>query len=83
MTDVPQSRAPRRKARTTLTIDPALLAAAKAAGLNLSQTLERSLKAVLHGGRQRDWREANADAIDGFNARIARHGVFGSDHRRF
>ncbi len=71
------------KTRTSVTVDRGVLAEAKAAGLNLSQTLERALIEVLRRDRARRWREDSAAAIHGFNARIERDGVFASGDRRF
>lgn len=60
-----------------------MLNAAKAAGLNLSQTLERALTDSLkQTGRER-WLAENREAIESYNRHIEKHGVFSEDRRRF
>jgi antitoxin CcdA len=69
------------KQRVNLTCDAALLTAAKARGLNLSETLERSLKAELAALEAVRWRAANKEAIKAYNERIDKEGTFGEQIR--
>ena len=71
------------KKRTTVTVDGDILKAAKAAGLNLSATLERALAAALQDKRRRDWLVENGAAVEDYNLQIRGRGAFGSDFRRF
>ena len=71
------------KKRTTVTVDGEVLKAAKAAGINLSATLERALAAAIRDKRRREWHRENAEAIDDYNMKIRGRGAFGSDLRRY
>ncbi len=71
------------KKRTTVTVDGEILKAAKAAGLNLSATLEQALAAALLERRRRDWRQENDAAVEEYNMQIRGRGAFGSDVRRY
>jgi len=68
------------KARVNLTVSEPLPSEARAAGLDLSRTLEEALEERLREAR---WREQNAEAVRSYNAHVAEHGVFGSRFRRF
>lgn len=71
------------KKRTTVTVDGEILKAAKAAGLNLSATLEQALEQALLERRRRDWRADNDAAIEDYNMQIGGRGALRSDYRRF
>ena len=71
------------KKRTTVTVDGEILKAAKAAGLNLSATLEQALEQALLERRRRDWRADNDGTIEDYNMQIRGRGAFGSDTRRY
>ena len=81
MRDNAPSGAPKK--RTTVTVDGEILKEAKAAGLNLSATLERALAAALQDKRRRDWRAENDAAVEDYNMQIRGRGAFGSDLRRY
>jgi len=72
-----------RKRPTNLTIDADLLDAAKAAGINLSSELELRLRDVLRERERAAWLAENQEAIENYNVRIARMGVFSKGLRRF
>ena len=74
--------APRKKP-TNVSVDEALLTAAKAEGINLSQTLEEALTAKLRRLEQERWLEENREAIEHYNRRVAKYGVFSDGRRRF
>ncbi len=71
------------KKRTTVTVDGEILKAAKAAGLNLSRTLEQALTAALRDKRRRDWRADNDAALEEYNIQIRGRGALRSDFRRY
>lgn len=71
------------KKRTTVTLDPELLAFAKETGVNLSRTLESALRAVQREEARARWLEESREAIADYNQRIERDGIFGSDFRRY
>jgi antitoxin CcdA len=72
----------RRKA-VNVTIDQDLLAAARKHKLNLSRVLEDSLLDEVKRREQHDWLERNQPAIDAYNERIKKQGVFSDRLRRF
>lgn len=74
--------APRKKP-TNISVDETLLAAAKAHGVNLSQTLEEALTAKLRRLDQEKWLEENREAIENHNRYTAKYGVFSDGRRRF
>jgi antitoxin CcdA len=67
------------KRATNVSIRGDLLAAARAAGVNLSATLERALTAELAKGKRKKWREENREAIAAYNHYIEKHGTFSDD----
>jgi antitoxin CcdA len=77
MQDKPSRRvAPKpNKKSVNLSVDAALLAEAKAAGLNLSALLERSLSEDLMARRTAQWRQENRAAIESMNTYIDDHGL--------
>jgi antitoxin CcdA len=60
-----------KKKAITVSIDPALLAEAKAANLNVSGVLDDALRARLAA----KWREENREAIESVNAYVEKHGL--------
>src|SRR5262245_23254874 len=72
-----------RKAPTNLSLPVDLVRRAKAAGLNLSQVVERALVAAIREAEQERWLSENEQAIEQYNAFVERHGVFGDDLRQF
>lgn len=73
----------RRRKAVNVTVDQQLLSAARKHKLNLSKLLEDSLLDELKRRDQHDWLEKNQDAIDAYNERIRKHGVFSDGLRRF
>jgi antitoxin CcdA len=70
---------PGPKRAVNLSIDAEILAAAKAQGINLSQTLEDELRKRTKEAREARWREENREFIESYNAYIDRNGVFGEE----
>jgi antitoxin CcdA len=71
----------KRAANVSIRIE--LLDAARAAGLNLSATLERALERELANERRKRWRQENRDAISAYNDHVEKHGTFSDDVRSF
>jgi antitoxin CcdA len=71
------------KRAANVSIDADLLEKAKALDINLSQALEGRLTEIIAERMRKQWIEENADAIDAYNERIEREGVFGDDLRTF
>jgi antitoxin CcdA len=64
-------RATERRKPTNVSLDVALLEAAREKGINISRASEAGLRAEL----ARRWREDNAQAIEAYNAYIDEHGL--------
>ena len=73
----------RRRKAVNVTVDQELLSAARKHKLNFSKLLEDSLLDELKRRDQHDWLKKNQDAIDAYNERIRKHGVFSDGLRRF
>lgn len=63
------------KRATNVSINEGLLDEARALQINLSATLERALEAEVRTRRRAQWIKDNRDAIQGYNAWVAEHGV--------
>lgn len=71
------------KRAANVSIRSELLDAARAAGLNLSATLERALERELANERRKRWRHENRDAISAYNDHVEKHGTLSDDVRSF
>ena len=78
----PPERARRRRA-VNLSLDAALIDEARAAGLNLSRTVEALLADEMKRRRWAAWQAANKDAIEAYNRLVERHGIAGEEFRPF
>jgi antitoxin CcdA len=72
-----------RKTPTNLSLRDDLVRRAKRLGLNLSDVLDVALERAVKEAEDRAWQEENRDAIDQYNALVAKRGVFGDGRRRF
>ena len=68
---------------TSLTLNRRLLAEARELGVNVSRAAEDGVAQAIRAARARQWREANAAAIEDYNAFIDAHGVPLSEFRKF
>jgi post-segregation antitoxin (ccd killing protein) len=64
-------------------VSPALVAAARARGLNLSRVLEERLIELVAAPPTDPVAEENALAVAAYNARITEAGTFSDEHRSF
>jgi len=71
-----------RKA-TNLSLDMALVAEARALGINLSRTCEDALAKQIAAERGRRWQEENAQGIAASNAYVEKHGLPLEKYRMF
>ena len=76
-------RTPLRRKPTNVSLDAALVADAKALGINLSRACETGLAAELKAERERQWREENAEAIASSNAYVENYGLPLAKYRQF
>jgi antitoxin CcdA len=77
------NKAPSRKKSVSLSINAELLAEAKQAGINLSETLERTLANELKHDRWEKWRRENRAAIESHNEFVGKHGLLSDEWRKF
>ncbi len=75
------SKAATKKKAITVSVDPALLAEAKAANLNVSGVLDEALRTRLAAERAAKWREENREAIEASNAEVERNGLWCDKYR--
>ena len=80
---MPPARASTRKAPTNLSLPIDLVKRAKELGLNLSEVLSESLELAIREAEGRAWLEENREAMDEYNALVAKRGVFSDGRRRF
>jgi antitoxin CcdA len=71
------------KRSANLTISANLLDRAKSLKINLSQTLEERLAQVVREAEAEEWLAANRKAIDAYNERVGRDGVWSEQVRGF
>lgn len=74
---------PLRRKPTNVSLDAALVADAKALGINLSRACETGLAAELKAARERQWREENRASIDGWNEWVRVNGLPLARYRQF
>ena len=72
-----------RKKPTNLSINSDLLRQARALKINLSKTLEERLSQLILEQKKRDWKKENREAIEAYNRRVEKNGVFSDGLRRF
>lgn len=71
------------KRPANLTISARLLDKARHLKINLSQTLEERLAQLVREAEAEEWLAANRKAIDAYNARVERDGVWSDKVRGF
>ena len=71
------------KVRVSLTIDEALVAEAKAVGLNLSAVAEEAIRFQTRAEESRLWAERNKGAIEAWNRKIEEEGLWSDGLRLF
>jgi len=72
-----------QKKSTNLSINSDLLRRARASKINLSRTLEERLTEILRQEERQAWLTENAAAINDYNTRIEKNGVFSDGVRSF
>ena len=74
---------PRPKRPTNVSLDGAVIDAARALGINVSQACEQGLRDTVAAARERQWRDENRAAIDDANGFVEEHGLPLSRFRQF
>jgi antitoxin CcdA len=75
------SEAPKRA--TNLSINSDLLEKAKSYNINLSKSFEGYLNELVKKRAEKQWKEENLQAIEAFNERVDKQGVFSDGLRSF
>lgn len=68
---------------TNVSLDPHLVADAKAHGINISRACENGLILELKKAREMRWKAENGAAIDGWNDWVRENGLPLEKHRMF
>jgi len=71
------------KRAVNLRIDESLIDQAKTMHINLSQTLETSLVEILREKQRVAWLDDNREAVEAYNRRIEKRGLFSDGLRQF
>jgi antitoxin CcdA len=71
------------KKATNLSINSDLLKKAKSFKINLSKSFESHLNQLVREQEEKKWLEENAKAIESFNKRVEKSGMFSDGLRRF
>ena len=67
------------KRAANVSIRSDLLDAARAAGINLSATLERALQVELAEVTRKKWLEQNRETVTAYNEHVEKHGTLADD----
>lgn len=71
----------RTKKATNVSLDPALVAEAKALGISLSLEFERFLTQLVAVRRQQRWVKDNEQGFVAYERYVEKHGVWNEDER--
>ena len=71
------------KKAVNLSVDAALLRAARDRDINLSATLERALEEAVRQHRREGWLAENKQGIAAYNDQVGTHGAFADTLRSF
>ena len=71
------------KKATNLSLNARVLEMARELGMNISQTVDGLLTKEVERRYWAQWNERNKDAIDAYNARIAKYGLPLAKYRTF
>ena len=76
-------RQPAQREAVELQLDGALMADAKALGLDATAVMEEALRKSVAAEKAKRWREENAEAIRLSNEELAENGLWCDEHRLF
>ena len=79
---VKEERTAHAKRAANLSVNAELLDEARALDINLSATLEQALADAVRARKREAWLADNREAIEGYNAWVAEHGVFSPMFRK-
>jgi antitoxin CcdA len=73
------SRPAAKKRAVNLFVDADLLDEARRLRINISETLERRLGAIVRAEQEKRWLEDNRGALMAYNQRVASHGLLSDE----
>ena len=68
-----------KKRAVNVFVDSELIDEARRLRINMSETLERRLRAIVRVEHEKRWLENNRAAIDAYNDRVAQHGLLSDE----
>ena len=72
-----------KKKATNISINSELLEKAKKYKINISANVEKTLEELIRQYEIQNWEKENKEAIESYNERIAKNGVFSDGLRSF
>jgi antitoxin CcdA len=72
-----------KKRATNISINSDLLEKAKKYKINISANVEKTLEELIKQEEIKNWEKENQEAIESYNERIAKNGVFSDGLRSF
>lgn len=72
-----------KKKATNISINSDLLEKAKQYKINISANVEKTLEALIYEYEKANWEEQNRVAIDDYNKRVKKEGLFSDYFRSF
>ncbi|MGE4444951.1 MAG: type II toxin-antitoxin system CcdA family antitoxin [Candidatus Altimarinota bacterium] len=72
-----------KKKATNISINSELLEKAKKYKINISANVEKTLEELIRQYEIQNWEKENKEAIESYNERIAKNGVFSDASRSF
>lgn len=72
-----------KKKATNVSINSDLLEKVKLYKINISSTIEKSLEELIKEKEAQNWEEENKEAINDYNQRVAKNGLFSDGLRSF
>ena len=72
-----------KKKATNISINSELLEKAKKYKINISANVEKTLEELIKQHEIQNWEKENKEAIESYNERIAKNGVFSDGLRSF
>lgn len=72
-----------KKKATNISINSDLLEKVKQYKINISANVEKTLEILIYEYEKANWEDQNRDAIDDYNKRVEKEGLFSDNFRNF
>ncbi|PRM97144.1 type II toxin-antitoxin system CcdA family antitoxin [Aliarcobacter cryaerophilus] len=72
-----------KKKATNISINSDLLKKVKQYKINISANVEKTLETLIYEYEKANWEDQNRDAIDDYNKRVEKEGLFSDNFRNF